>query len=190
MVISASKKHPDYIGKSIAEIANIEAKNPYDVFFDLVVEERLDVLMILCFMDEQDIRRIMKSPLTMIGTDGIPGFGVRKVHPRFTGTFPRVLGRYVREQGLISLEEAVRKMTSLPAQTFRVKRKGLLKEGFDADILIFDPKTILDRSTYEDPTQNPEGISWVIVNGEIAVENGKVTGAASGKVLRHSTSLF
>jgi N-acyl-D-amino-acid deacylase len=96
-----------------------------------------------------------------------------------------VLGRYVREKGVLSLEEAIRKMTSLPAQTFRIERKGLLKEGFDADIVIFDPKTIIDKSTYEDPKQKPEGISYVLVNGEIAAENGVVTRATSGKVLRH-----
>jgi N-acyl-D-amino-acid deacylase len=137
-------------------------------------------------MDDEDIQRIMRSPFTMIGTDGIPGFGVSKVHPRLTGTFPRVLGKYVRDKGVLSLEEAIRKMTSLPAQTFRVKRKGLLMEGFDADIVIFDPETIIDKSTYEDPQQKPEGISYVLVNGEIAVENGEITGATSGKVLRHN----
>jgi N-acyl-D-aspartate/D-glutamate deacylase len=187
IVISTSKKHPEYLGKSIAEIAGTRGQPPYDVFFDLVADEKMDVTVILYFMDEQDIRRIMKSPLTMFGTDSIPGFGVRTVHPRNTGTFPRILGRYVREQGIISMEEAIRKMTSLPAQTFRVKGKGLLQEGFDADIVVFNPNTILDKSTYEDSMQQPEGISWVIINGEVAVENGEVTGDAPGKVLRHMT---
>jgi N-acyl-D-amino-acid deacylase len=102
-----------------------------------------------------------------------------------TGTFPRVLGSYVREQGLLTLEEAIRKMTSLPAQTFGVKKKGLLKEGFDADLVVFDPETILDMSTFENSVQKPEGIHWVLVNGEVAVENGQVTGVTSGQVLRH-----
>jgi N-acyl-D-amino-acid deacylase len=122
----------------------------------------------------------------MVGTDGVPGFGVEKVHPRMTGTFPRILGRYVREQAIIPLEEAIRKMTSFPAQTFGVKGKGLLKEGFDADVVVFDPATILDKSTYEDPNQKPEGIDYVLVNGEIAVDHGRLTGATSGKVLRHA----
>ncbi|MBM4339994.1 MAG: D-aminoacylase [Deltaproteobacteria bacterium] len=185
LVISASPNHHDYIGRSIADIAKRENKSPYDVIFDLVVEEKRGTIIILFVMSEEDIKRIIQSPFTMIGTDGIPGFGVSKVHPRFTGTFPKVLGRYVREKGPLSLEEAIRKMTSLPAQTFRVKKKGLLKEGFDADIVIFNPKTIIDKSTYEDPKQKPEGISYVLVNGEIAVDNGKVMGATSGKVLRH-----
>jgi len=184
IVIAMSLNHHDYIGKSIAEIAEIENKSPYDVILDLVVEEKRGTIAILFAMDEEDIRRIMRNPFTMIGTDGIPGFGAGKAHPRLTGTFPRVLGRYVREQGVLSIEEAIRKMTSLPAQTFGVNQKGLLMEGFDADIVIFNPSTIMDRSTYEDPQQRPEGIRYVLVNGEIAVENGEVTGATSGKVLR------
>jgi N-acyl-D-amino-acid deacylase len=185
LVISVSR-HENYVGKSIAEIAKSESRSPYDVIFDLVVEEERGCLINLFMMDEQDIIRIMKNPWTMIGSDGIPGFGVKKVHPRMTGTFPRVLGRYVREQGILPLEEAIRKMTSLPAQTFGIRNKGLLKEGFDADVVIFDPATILDRATYEEPNQGPLGIPYVLVNGEIAAENGKVTGATSGKVLRHS----
>jgi N-acyl-D-amino-acid deacylase len=90
----------------------------------------------------------------------------------------------VREQGVIQLEEAVRKMTSLPAQTFGLYRKGILRDGLDADIVIFDPKTIIDRSTFDNPAQSPAGIHWVIVNGEVAVEHGQVTGATSGQVLR------
>ena len=85
------------------------------------------------------------------------------------------------------MEEAIRKMTSLPAQTFRIKKKGLLKEGFDADIVIFDPDTVLDKATFDDPRQKPEGIVWVLINGEVAVEEGRITGEASGKVLRYGT---
>jgi len=184
VVISIAQNHREYIGKSIAEIAKFEGKDPYDVFFDLLVEEGEGVGVILHFMDEQDVQRILKSPLTMIGTDGFPDFGESKVHPRQTGTFPRILSRYVREKGLISLEEAIRKMTSLPAQTFRIKKKGLLKEGLDADIVIFDPGTVLDKATFDDPRKKPEGIVWVLINGEVAVEEGLVTGARSGKVLR------
>jgi N-acyl-D-amino-acid deacylase len=184
IVISVAPQHEQYIGKSIAQIAEIEAKKPYDVFFDLLIEEGLEVIMVIFMMDEADIIRIMQDPITMIGTDGIPGFGAGKVHPRMIGTFPRVLGRYVRQQGVIRLEEAVRKMTSLPAQTFGLYKKGILREGLDADIVIFDPQTIIDRSTFDDPSQPPTGISWVIVNGEVAVEQGKVNGATSGQVLR------
>ena len=187
VVISIAQRHSEYLGKSIAEIARFEGKDPYDVFFDLLVEEGEGVGAILHTMDERDVQRILKDPMTMIGTDGFPDFGESKVHPRQTGTFPRILGRYVREQGLISLEEAIRKMTSLPAQTFRVKKKGLLKEGFDADIVIFDPETVLDRATFDDPRQQPEGIVWVLINGQVAVEKGRVTGEARGKVMRYNS---
>jgi len=185
LMISVSR-HEAYVGKSISDIARMENKSPYDVIFDLVVEESLGCIIILFMMDEADIIRIMRNPWTMIGTDGIPGFGVKKVHPRMSGTFPRILGRYVREQGVLTIEEAIRKMTSLSAQTFGVRGKGILKEGFDADVVIFDPATILDQATYEEPNQGPVGIRYVLVNGEIAAQDGKVTGATSGKVLRHS----
>jgi N-acyl-D-amino-acid deacylase len=185
IMISVCPGHPEYVGKSIADIAGKENRSPFDVLFDLVVEEKLAVMVILFMMTEEDIQRIMRDPLTMVGTDGIPGFGLEKVHPRMTGTFPRILGRYVREQGVLTLEEAIRKMTSFPAQTFGVRDKGVLKEGFDADIVVFDPETIIDRSTYDDPNQKPEGIHYVVVNGEIAVDHGKLLGATSGRVLRH-----
>ena len=184
IVMSICPSHQDYLGRSLAEIAQNEGRDPYDLFFDLVIEEKLGAAVIIFMMAEEDVVRIMQNPLTMIGTDGVPGLGSSKVHPRMTSTFPRILGRYVRERGVLALEEAVRKMTSLPAQTFGLKSKGLLKEGFDADIVLFDPKTIIDTATYEDPLRRPEGLGWVIVNGRIAVEEGRVMGGASGKVLR------
>ena len=184
IVISAAPRHPEFIGKSITEIGAMTGKDPFDVYFDLVVEERMEAGMIIFMMDDEDIERILKDPGTMIGSDGIPGFGSAKTHPRMTGTFPRILGRYAREKGVITLEDAVRKMTSLPAQTFGLFHKGILRQGMDADLVVFDPASVIDKSTFEDPSQSPEGIHWVIVNGEIAVENGKTMGATSGKVLR------
>lgn len=184
IVIASSRGHSNYDGKSLAEIAEMENRGPYEVFFDLIVEEKASTTVILWMMDEDDVKRIMKHPLTMIGTDGLPGFGMNKFHPRMTGTFPRVLARYVREQGILGLEEAIRKMTSFPAQTFGIKSKGLLKEGFDADVVVFNPETVLDRATFENPNQTPQGIPWVLVNGQVAVENGQVAGGNSGRVLR------
>jgi len=184
IIISVAPGHEHYIGKSIAQIAEMENKNPYDVFFDLLIEGQMEVAMVIFMMNEADIVRIMQDPVTMIGTDGIPGFGSGKVHPRMVGTFPRVLGRYVREQGVVSLQEAIRKMTSLPAQTFGLYKKGILREGLDADIVVFDPQSIIDNATFENPALPPEGISHVIVNGELAVEHGQITGATSGQVLR------
>jgi N-acyl-D-aspartate/D-glutamate deacylase len=124
----------------------MEKKDPYDVIFDLVAEENIGVIAILFMMGEEDVRRIMQNPWTMIGSDGIPGFGVNKVHPRMTGTFPRVLGKYVREAAVLSLEEAVRKMTSLP-RTFGGRQgpaEGRLRCGPRRSIL--KPSSI-DRLT-------------------------------------------
>ena len=187
LTLSFCRNHPDYLGKSVAQVAQEEGRDPYDVFFDLIAEEKTDVGMVVFMMTDEDIHRIMKHPLTMIGSDGIPGPAGTKIHPRMTGTFPRVLGRYVREKGVLSLEEAIRKMTSLPAQTFRLNRKGLVKEGFDADLVVFDPETVMDQGTFQEPHQKPTGIHHVLVNGELAVEEGKVAGAGSGRVLKRGS---
>jgi N-acyl-D-aspartate/D-glutamate deacylase len=182
--ISFSMAHPDYQGRSLADIASAENRSPYDVFFDLIIEEKTKVGMVVFMMDDADIERIMADPVTMIGSDGIPTLGESKTHPRMTSTFPRVLARYVREKRVLSLEGAVQKMTSLPAQTFRLKTKGLVKEGFDADLTLFDPKTVSDKGTYQDPLQPPEGIAYVLVNGVVAVAQGRFIGTDSGRVLR------
>ena len=185
IVISHSTNYPNYQGKSLMEISAVEEKSPYDIMFDLIVAEGLDTGMIIFVMGEEDIERIMSSPLTMIGSDGIPDFGDGRIHPRFYGTFPRVLGKYVREKKVLTLPEAIKKMTSLPAQTFGLQTKGILRRGFDADIVIFDAGKIIDKATYDDPTQPPGGISYIIVNGEVTVQNGELTGAAAGRVLRY-----
>ena len=115
-------------------------------------------------------------------TDGLLGGGMP--HPRVYGTFPRILGRYVREQGVLSLEEAVRKMTSLPAEKLRLRSKGIIAEGLDADITVFDPESILDNATYGNPRQYSNGVQWVLVNGEVIVENGRHTGQRPGQTVR------
>ena len=123
--------------------------------------------------------------MTSIASDGpLTVFGVGSLHPRTYGTFARVLGSYVRERNILSLEEAVRKMTSLPAQILSIQGRGLIKEGYYADIAIFDPKTITDKATFEDPHQYAHGINSAIVNGTIVVENGVHNGKRPGKVLR------
>jgi N-acyl-D-aspartate/D-glutamate deacylase len=184
IIISSSPKHPQYIGKSLTAIAQQEGKNPYEVVFDLAVEEGWSTGMIIFSMAEEDIERIMEFPFTMFGSDGVPNFGGSRVHPRFAGTFPRVLSRYVRERRILGLEEAVRKMTSLPARTFQLDRKGILKEGWDADLVIFDPQRVADKATFEAPQEKPEGIPYVFVNGRIIVDQGRVTGEPAGAVLR------
>ena len=134
-------------------------------------------------LDEGDVRRIMAHPNAMIGSDGLP-FG-RKVHPRLWGTFPRVLGHYARELGLFTLEEAVRKMTSLSAERFGLEGRGRIELGFAADLVVFDAGTIIDRATYEEPARPAAGIDWVLVAGEPVWQSGRPTGARPGRVLRH-----
>jgi N-acyl-D-amino-acid deacylase len=135
-------------------------------------------------MSEEDVRTIMETPFQMVCTDGIV---LGKPHPRAYGSFPRILGRYVKD-GVLRLEDAIRKMTSLPAQTLGIRGRGLLMPGMHADITIFDPDKVIDKGTYQDPIQFPEGIEYVIVNGTITVENGVHTGKRAGKVLRHNDS--
>jgi len=170
-------------GKHIAEIAAERGiTDPADAACDLLVEENLAVGMVNFGLSEGDVVEIMKSPTVSIITDGL--LGGTMPHPRTYGTCPRILGRYVREQEVMSWEEAVRKMTSLPAQKLRLKKKGLLMEQFDADIVVFDPEAIVDTSTYEEPRTFPDGIDWVIVNGKIVVANGTHTGTRAGKTIR------
>ena len=127
----------------------------------------------------------MQHPMTSIASDGpITVFDVGSPHPRTYGTYARVLGRYVRDRNILSLEEAIRKMTSLPAQILSINKRGLLREGYYADITIFDPETVIDKATFEDPHQYAVGINTVLVNGVIVVENGLHNGNRPGRVLR------
>jgi len=183
-IVISTSSHAEYLGKSVAELAETHAKTSYDMLFDILADEGVAVGMIIFSMGDDDIERIMQSPYTMVGSDGIPGFGVNRVHPRMTGTFPRVLGEYVRSKGVLKLEEAVRKMTSLPAQTFGLKNKGVLTKGYDADLVVFDPLTVKDGSTYDEPGKEPLGIPYVLVNGSLAVDDGELVGCHTGKVLR------
>ncbi len=168
-------------GLGLEEIARRRGEAPMEALFNVIMEEENAATMVSFSMSEDDVRTVMRSPLQMVCTDGIV---LGKPHPRAYGSFPRVLGRYVRE-GTIRLEEAIRKMTSLPAQTFGIRDRGLLKPGMHADITIFDPDKVIDKATYQDPIQFPEGIERVIVNGTVTVENGVHTGKRAGKVLKN-----
>jgi dihydroorotase/N-acyl-D-amino-acid deacylase len=135
-------------------------------------------------IDEQDLQRILRHPATMIGSDGeVPIFGEANPHPRSYGTFVRVLGRYVRDLKTITLEDAVHKMSAFPAQRIGLADRGVLREGLKADIAIFDPATVADRATFEQPHQYAVGVAQVIVNGQVAFENEKMTAARPGHVL-------
>ena len=151
----------------------------------LDIVSRGDAQGIFHAIPESDVVRILASPLTMVASDGeIPAFGEGAPHPRSYGTFVRVLGRYVREKGVITLEEAVRKMTSLPAARVGFAERGLLRPGMKADVTVFDPATGRDVATFEKPHQYAEGVSLVAVNGVLVFEGGRMTGARPGKVLR------
>jgi N-acyl-D-amino-acid deacylase len=136
-------------------------------------------------MDDADVERILRHRACMIGSDGtVLKYGEGVPHPRCYGTFPRILGVYVRQKGVLSLEEAIRKMTSLPAQRMNLHDRGLLRPGMMADLVIFDPERILDRATFADPHQYPDGIEYVFVNGKMVVERGAMTRQRPGRALR------
>jgi N-acyl-D-aspartate/D-glutamate deacylase len=141
------------------------------------------VTVVAFAMCEEDIKTVMTHPTTFIGSDGIE-LETGKPHPRVYGTFPRVLGKYVREEKVLSLEEAVSKMTSRPAKKLGLKDRGLIAEGMFADITVFDPEKIRDKATYRDPHQFPEGIHHVMVNGRFAVRDGTQTKNRPGRVLK------
>jgi len=188
-IIARSKKHPEFEGKSVKEIARSREIDPFEFVFDLLIEESAAVSVVRFAMCEEDVRLVMQHPFSMIGTDssaaapyGVLGQG--KPHPRGYGTFPRILGKYVRKEKTLTLENAVRKMTSLPARKLGLKDRGLIKEGMHADIAIFNPEIIIDKATYADPHQYPEGIEYVLVNGKVPIERKKHTEALAGKALR------
>jgi dihydroorotase/N-acyl-D-amino-acid deacylase len=176
-------------GKRISEIATDQKKDPLDTVFDLILADRGQTGAIYFMMNEADMRAAMSSPFVSFCTDS----GARandgplagaKSHPRGWGSYPRILGRYVREEKLLSLEQAIQKMTGMPAKRVGLVDRGLLKEGMFADIVVFDPQKVIDRATFEIPNQHPEGVEFVIVNGQISVADGKRTSALAGRPLR------
>jgi N-acyl-D-amino-acid deacylase len=183
IIIASCKYNKANEGKSIKEIAE-ERNNddPADAVFDLMIEEDADVLMVIFMMNEDDVSYILKHPAVMVASDAIPSSG--KPHPRYYGTFPRVLSKYVRQDKVLSIAEGIRKITSMPAQKLGLRDRGLLREKMSADITIFNPDTIEDKATFMDPQQYAAGIEYVIVNGTVAVRNGKYSGVLAGKVLR------
>jgi dihydroorotase/N-acyl-D-amino-acid deacylase len=180
-----SLKHLE--GRLLSDIAAEWEKDPIDVILDIILTGNGD--FIARITDETDIKLALQQPWVSFGTDGglaaVDGpLSVDLTHPRTYGTFPRILGRYVREQNLMPLEEAVRKATSLPAQRLGIQDRGLVREGLYADLVIFDPETIIDRATYEKPHQYAAGIEYVVVNGEIVLDRGRFTDARPGRVIR------
>ncbi|MGH9933188.1 MAG: N-acyl-D-amino-acid deacylase family protein [Pyrinomonadaceae bacterium] len=175
-------------GKRLSQIAEEQGKDPLDALFDLILADHGQTGAIYFMMSEDDMRAAMRAPFVSFCTDS----GARandgplagsKSHPRGWGSYPRILGRYVRDEHQLTLEAAIHKMTGLPAKRVGLRDRGLLLAGSYADITIFDPKTVLDRATFEMPNQHPDGIKYVIVNGQISVDEGKRTSALAGRVL-------
>lgn len=189
-MVANYRADPSFNGKSIAEITRlVRGKKDLNAQIEqiLTMYEAGGAGMVYHVMSEDDVQRIMRESFTMIASDsGVRQFNQGVPHPRGYGNNARVLGRYVRELGIVTLEDAVRKMTSLPAQTFGFRDRGLVREGFAADLVIFDERTIADRATYDQPHQYPVGISYVIVNGEAVIADGDLTAARPGRALRGS----
>lgn len=186
-VVAFCSRDTSLNGLSIHEI-NLKRRRPNTIQSEietlLELADQGGAQMVYHQMGEEDVRQIMRSPYSMFGADaGVQVFGRGVPHPRAYGTNARVLGKYVREEKIITLEEAVRRMTSLPAQKFGFKDRGLLREGYKADIVVFDPETVLDKATYEKPHAYSVGFSNVIVNGKLVINKDGHTGAKSGQVL-------
>jgi N-acyl-D-amino-acid deacylase len=184
LLIASVKHQHEYEGMTLAEIARRMGLPLLEAGLRLLQEEENAVVVVAFGMSEDDVQRVMRYEHAMFGSDGIPS-PAGKPHPRLYGTFPRVLGHYSREQRLFSLEEAVRKMTSLPARKHHLRERGELRPGWHADLCLFDPQAVIDRGTYQEPRQYPAGIPYVIVNGVVVVDGGEHTGAHAGRVLRH-----
>jgi len=180
----------NYEGKMLVDIAAAKQTDITEMVRDILTAPKGDRTICIQFIiDESDVETNLAHKDMMVGSDGIPDLNGQP-HPRLFGTFPRVLGHYVRERNILSLSEAVRRMTSLSASTFGLVDRGQIREGYWADLVLFDPNTIRDTATYDDPKREPEGIELVVVNGEIACRNGNHTGVGTGKMLRYRRSAF
>jgi len=178
-----------YTGKTLAEVAKLRRKSPAETAMDLVVEDGSRVQVVYFLMSEENVKRQIAVPWVSFGSDAASmsaeGVFVKtSTHPRAYGNFARLLGKYVRDEKAIPLEEAIRKLTSLPAETLRIQNRGRLAPGFFADVVMFDPATIADRATYEKPHQYSNGVRHVFVNGTQVVRDGEHTGTTPGRVVR------
>jgi len=176
-------------GKTISEIAKLWNKDPIDTIFDLLIQDHASTYVSVFAMQDNDVALALRQPWVSVDNDssgtspeGI--LGEDHPHPRAYGTFPRILSKFVRDEKLLSLPEAIRKFTSLPAQRMRIADRGVLKAGLWADIVVFDPATIHDLATFENPSQLSVGMKYVMVNGALVIDDGKMTNALPGKVLR------
>lgn len=186
----STQKNKKFEGKNILEASKIAGKNPFEFIRDLLIEEQNRVGKIAFYGTEEHLKKILSHPLVVIGADGsaVAPYGrlnKGNPHPRLYGTFPRVLGRYARQERIFSLSRAIEKMTSVTARKFNLSLRGQIREGYFADLTLFDPDTILDQSTWTKPKQYPLGIVSVLINGKPVIENGDHTGILPGRILKH-----
>ncbi|GAA1190352.1 amidohydrolase family protein [Brevibacterium paucivorans] len=183
VVVSSTRSHR-YEGHSLTELANQFGTSPFEALIRVLREEQLKATMVVHFMHEDDVRDGLRHPLTAIGSDGLPPGTGGRPHPRTFGTFPRVLGHYAQKEKLFSLEEAIRRMTQLPAKIFGLNNRGIIRRGAIADIVVFDPNGVVDTATYEQPTSRPIGIEKVYQGGHLVVSEGKWQGVRHGRRLK------
>ncbi len=176
-----SKQNQNCVGLNLVQLGELKGKEPLEATFDLLMEEENAVGMVDFYGLEEHVVRILKRPETNVCTDGLLS---GTPHPRVYGSFPRILGKYVREENQLTLEEAIYKMTAKPAKAMGIKERGLIRPGYYADLVLFDPNSIKDQGTFEDPKQYPAGIEYVIVNGQVAVEKRNYTKKYNGIVIR------
>ena len=186
MRITSSEDYPELVGAYISEIAEQRGQEPFDAVADLIIGSSRPVNLTLGAIKEHDVRRLMVQPWNMIASDGgyADGSDAPTGHPRSAGTFPRLLGHYVREEGVLTLEEAVRKITSLPADFHGITDRGRLAPGMRADVAVFDPATVIDQSDWDHPQRFAEGVIHVLVNGVPVLRDGEMTGEAPGEVVK------
>jgi N-acyl-D-amino-acid deacylase len=186
----ASDKNKQWEGKNIKQCAAACETDEVTFVRELLIEEKLGAGIVGFAMNEDNLHTVLKDPHVSIGSDGSAvapygKLGNGSPHPRFYGTHPRVLGKYSREEKLFDIPTAVKKMSSMPADKLGLEKRGFLKKGYFADVVVFDPEKVIDKATFEKPHQYPEGINYVFVNGKLTIKNGEHTGAVSGQILRH-----
>ena len=183
VLVNACPSHPEFLGKNMNQIAEMLGMDTFDAVYELLRQDAGNVSATFFAMSEEDVEKVMQFPRTMICTDSRAHGKKIQHHPRLRGSFPRALGVYVRERKVLTLEEMIRRMTSMPAAFFGLKNKGLVKEGYDGDLCIFDPERIIDGCDFMDCYKHAEGLHYVLVNGQIVAKNAYHTGARPGRVI-------
>ena len=187
MRVVVSEEQPDLVGKHISELAAELGKSEFDVIADLVTDPGLNINITLGSVAPDNVRNFLKQPWNMVSSDGAwSDLGDLVIaHPRSTGTYPRILGKYVRQEGLLDLSEAIYKMSTFPANFLGLGKRGYIREGYTADIAIFKPDQIIDKSDWVHPERLSVGMVHVIVGGALALQDGKITGKMTGQYINH-----